>query len=107
MIRPRILFAAVPALGLLAVVPSPVSAAPTSSTVWLCRPGVKPDPCTPSLTTTRRSPTGQVLGVDRITATPNPAIDCFYVYPTVSDQKTPNANLQIDPTERSIALYQA
>jgi hypothetical protein len=29
------------------------------------------------------------------------------VYPTVSDQKTGNANLHIDPEERSIALYQA
>jgi hypothetical protein len=29
------------------------------------------------------------------------------VYPTVSDQKTGNANLQIDPEEKSIALYQA
>ena len=37
----------------------------------------------------------------------NPKIDCFYVYPTVSDQKTVNANLHIDPVERSIALYQA
>ena len=37
----------------------------------------------------------------------NPKIDCFYVYPTVSDQKGPNANLHIDPEERSIALYQA
>ena len=50
---------------------------------------------------------GAGAGRRRITATPNPAIDCFYVYPTVSDQKTPNANLQIDPEERSIALYQA
>jgi Protein of unknown function (DUF3089) len=93
-------------LGLLALVPTAAPAA-TSTTVWLCRPGLKPDPCTPSLTTTRVSPTGQALGVDHITATPNPSIDCFYVYPTVSDQKTPNANLQIDPEERSIALYQA
>jgi hypothetical protein len=37
----------------------------------------------------------------------HPAIDCFYVYPTVSDQKTGNANLHVDPAERSIALYQA
>ena len=37
----------------------------------------------------------------------HPKIDCFYVYPTVSDQKTPNASLRIDPEERSIALYQA
>jgi hypothetical protein len=36
-----------------------------------------------------------------------PPIDCFYVYPTVSDQSTPLANLQIDPEERSVALYQA
>ena len=36
-----------------------------------------------------------------------PKIDCFYVYPTVSDQPTANANLTIDPVERSIALYQA
>jgi hypothetical protein len=37
----------------------------------------------------------------------HPPIDCFYVYPTVSDQKGPNANLHIDPEEKSIALYQA
>jgi len=47
------------------------------------------------------------LSVDPVKATPNPNVDCFYVYPTVSDQKTPNANLHIDPEERSIALYQA
>jgi hypothetical protein len=40
-------------------------------------------------------------------ATRHPAIDCFYVYPTVSDQKTGNSNLQVDPEQRSIALYQA
>ena len=38
---------------------------------------------------------------------PSPAIDCFYVYPTVSGQTTGNSNLQIDPEEKSIALYQA
>ena len=36
----------------------------------------------------------------------HPAIDCFYVYPTVSGQKTGNANLHIDPEERSIVLQQ-
>jgi hypothetical protein len=35
------------------------------------------------------------------------AIDCFYVYPTVSDQLGPNADLSISPEVRSIALYQA
>jgi hypothetical protein len=37
----------------------------------------------------------------------NPKIDCFYVYPTVSQQATPNANLTIDPAERSVAIAQA
>jgi hypothetical protein len=42
-------------------------------------------------------------------ATPakDPPIDCFYVYPTVSDQKTQNATLQIDPEEKAIAVQQA
>ena len=37
----------------------------------------------------------------------HPTFDCFYVYPTVSDQKTTLANRHVDPEERSIALYQA
>ena len=36
-----------------------------------------------------------------------PKIDCFYVYPTVSDQKTPLADQADRPEQRSIALYQA
>jgi hypothetical protein len=42
-----------------------------------------------------------------VKAAKHPKVDCFYVYPTVSDQPTDNANLNIDPEERSIALYQA
>jgi len=47
------------------------------------------------------------LGVTRATAAARPAVDCFYVYPTVSDQKTPNADRTIDPQEVSIARFQA
>jgi hypothetical protein len=101
----RSLLAALLCTGALVVLPS-VAHAATPQTVWLCRPGLSPDPCTPSLTTTRLTPSGQRLGVDQVKATPNPNVDCFYVYPTVSDQKTPLANLQIDPEERSVALYQ-
>ena len=39
-------------------------------------------------------------------ARPRP-VDCFYVYPTVSDAPGPQAPLRIDPELRSIALYQA
>jgi hypothetical protein len=96
------------ALAAAAALPSAASAAsPTPKTVWLCRPGLASDPCTPGLGTTRFSPTGARLGVDRIATPKRPAIDCFYVYPTVSGQPTPQATLRIDPEERSIALFQA
>ena len=36
-----------------------------------------------------------------------PPIDCFYVYPTVSEQEGPNANLEIEPQETQIAVDQA
>jgi hypothetical protein len=85
-----------------------VAAAPAGAhTVWLCFPGKKPDPCTPGLSTTAYSPALTKLRVEHPKAVRKPKIDCFYVYPTVSDQKTGNANLQIDPEEKSIALYQA
>ncbi len=75
-------------------------------TVWLCKPGKEPDPCRVGLMTTRFSASGQRLGVENVRAGAR-KVDCFYVYPTVSDQQTQNANLHIDPEERSIALYQA
>ncbi len=78
-----------------------------AKTVWLCRPGLVDNPCTPSLTTTDAAFSGKVLGVHKTQAAAHPKIDCFYVYPTVSDQKSPNADLTVDPQERSIALYQA
>ena len=78
-----------------------------AKTVWLCFPGHRPDPCTPGLSTTVYTPTLKKIRVAHPRAVKNPRIDCFYVYPTVSGQPTGNANLHIDPVERSIALYQA
>lgn len=83
------------------------AAAQADSTVWLCRPGVSPDPCTPGLSTTRLSPAGAALGTVKVRADRTPAVDCFYVYPTVSHQTTENANLVIDPEENRVALFQA
>jgi Protein of unknown function (DUF3089) len=78
-----------------------------AKTVWLCKPGAKPDPCTPGLSTTVYSPSGAKLSVTHPKAVRKPTFDCFYVYPTVSGQPTGNSNLQIDPEQNSIALYQA
>jgi len=89
------------------------SAAPSSATtsspptVWLCLPGAAHDPCAPDLTVTRVSFAGGPREVAKGSPAPHPAIDCFYVYPTVSDQRTPNADLTVDPQERSIAGFQA
>jgi hypothetical protein len=91
----------------LAALAVPASAATPPATVWLCRPGLANNPCTPGRQTTRFTPAGQRIGVVTTGRTPTPGIDCFYVYPTVSDQKTPIANRAIGPEERSIALWQA
>ncbi|HTN79059.1 MAG TPA: DUF3089 domain-containing protein, partial [Acidimicrobiales bacterium] len=34
-------------------------------------------------------------------------VDCFYVYPTVSTQAGPNADLTIEPAEKTVAEAQA
>ncbi len=75
--------------------------------MWLCKPGLASNPCTPGLDTARFAPDGAALGTDRVKRARHPKIDCFYVYPTVSDQPTPAATRRIDPEIRSIALYQA
>jgi len=87
----------------LALAPATASA----GTVWLCEPGLKADPCSPRLDTTSFSPAGEKLATRVVRRARPRRIDCFYVYPTVSDQKTPVATRAIDPELRSIALYQA
>lgn len=76
-----------------------------ADTVWLCRPGGS-NPCKGSLKTTVKSFKAPKQVV-RPKAPRKPKIDCFYVYPTVSEQTTSVANLTIDPAEVAIANYQA
>jgi hypothetical protein len=99
------------ALGTVAVAAAlaAVGAGPASAkgTVWLCKPGTAPDPCNPGLSTTvYNAPLTHALRVEHPAAQRNPKIDCFYVYPTVSDEKSGNSDLKIQDTERSIATYQ-
>ena len=77
-----------------------------SQTVWLCRPGIKNNPCESSLTTTVVHPNGKKT-TQRSSDAENPPVDCFYVYPTVSAQPTVNANLDIDPELIAVAENQA
>jgi len=78
-----------------------------AATAWLCKPGLRANPCAGSLDTTVFTPAGRKLRVERVRAARRPTVDCFYVYPTTSEQKTPQATLRADPELRSIALYQA
>lgn len=93
--------------GVAATAATPAGAQAQPKTVWLCRPDMADNPCEPDLTTTRYDSSGRVLAVDAVKKATNPKVDCFYVYPTTSDQPTPQANLNVDPELRSIALYQA
>lgn len=77
----------------------------SSGIVWLCRPGLSHDPCAADLTTTVVHADGKKT-IQRATPAKDPPIDCFYVYPTVSKQTTPNANLHIDPEETAVAIAQ-
>ena len=82
---------------------SPAAAAPT---VWLCRPGAAPDPCATDLTTTLVA----ANGTRRIVPGPKPrntGLDCFYVYPTVSEESGANADLRIQKVETDVAVAQA
>jgi hypothetical protein len=73
---------------------------------WLCRPDMASSPCRGDQTTRYFAPDGSSY-VARPEVPADPAIDCFYVYPTVSNQPTPNATQSPDPEVKSIALYQA
>src|SRR5580698_1572745 len=66
--------------------------APTA-TVWLCRPGLANDPCTANLNATSIASNGSTTVVPAKSVR-NSRFDCFYVYPTVSEQLTDNSNLK-------------
>jgi pimeloyl-ACP methyl ester carboxylesterase len=75
--------------------------------VWLCRPGLANNPCITNLETGIFSPAGTLESTFTPPANPNPPVDCFYIYPTVSAETTPISNLAIQPAETDVALYQA
>jgi len=71
---------------------------------WLCRPG-RQDACAVDLTTTVISAEGK-LSRETWTADPNAPVDCFYVYPTVSTDQTPNSDMNPDPAEMNVVRQQ-
>jgi len=87
--------------------PSPTTEARLGlGTVWLCRPGLARDPCVSDLTTTEVARSGATR-VERTRPARDAAVDCFYVYPTISGQPTVNSNLAVGFRQRAVALAQA
>jgi hypothetical protein len=71
---------------------------------WLCRPGGQ-DACAIDHTTTIVAADGK-LTRETWKADPNAPIDCFYVYPTVSTDQTPNSDMTADPAETNVIKQQ-
>ena len=71
---------------------------------WLCRPG-RHDACDVDLTTTVIAPDGK-LNRETWAADTSAPIDCFYVYPTVSTDPTPNSDMIADEAERNVIRQQ-
>ena len=71
---------------------------------WLCRPG-RQDACTVDLSTTIVAADGK-LTREEFTPNPKAPIDCFYVYPTVSNDPTANSDMDAGPEERSVIRAQ-
>ena len=82
--------------------PAPDYAKPET---WLCLPGCA-DPCGANQDATVIRADGSRTA-ERFAAAAKPAFDCFYVYPTVSLDQTPNSDLNPGDEERRVAAFQA
>jgi pimeloyl-ACP methyl ester carboxylesterase len=94
-------------LAAAALLPSLASAQAVDYSVdsnWLCRPGGQ-DACAIDLTTTVVRADG-TTSREAFTANPSAPIDCFYVYPTVSTDTTPNSDTSPDAAELRVVAQQ-
>ena len=88
--------------------PSAESALPmfySNDSAWLCRPG-RIDPCAADQTVTVIEADGTTR-VEPFVADAERPFDCFYVYPTVSLDRSPNSDLSPGEEERRVAFAQA
>jgi hypothetical protein len=90
--------------GAAAVAQPPTPNDYSNSKSWLCRPGGH-DACDVDLTTTVIGPAGK-LTKEKWKPNPNATVDCFYVYPTVSTDPTPNSDMNPDAAELNVIRQQ-
>lgn len=71
---------------------------------WVCRPGAE-GLCTSGLDSVAITPDGHQT-VHAFTPAPTPPIDCFYVYPTVSEESSAYSDLRLAPEIAIVARDQ-
>lgn len=74
-------------------------------TNWLCHPGKEDDACSANLDHTVVNADGTLEEIS-FQASDAPLVDCFYVYPTISFDATPNSDLNAGPEEERVAALQ-
>lgn len=72
---------------------------------WLCRPELTDDPCSGDLDTTIVEADGTTT-IESFAVDPDAPIDCFYVYPTISSDATPNSDLEAGNEEIQVVRNQ-
>ena len=87
--------------------PAPASPAPDykQDSAWLCRPG-RADACSANQDVTIIKADGK-RKIEKFKPAVAPQFDCFYVYPTVSNDPTPNSDMTPGPEENAVAAFQA
>jgi hypothetical protein len=76
----------------------------SNPSIWLCRPG-RQDACTEPQDATIVAANGSFTH-EAFHPAKNPPIDCFYVYPTVSNETTGNSDLTITRAEKNVVNTQ-
>lgn len=71
---------------------------------WICLPA-RQDSCAVDQSTTIITAAGKMT-TEPWSANPSAPIDCFYVYPTISSQQTPNSNMSLGPDEKGVVRAQ-
>lgn len=100
------LFTGVVSIAALITAPT-AGAAPAAGSAprWLCSPALSNDPCDlPGDTTDLRT---RVATTPKALSEADKPVDCFYVYPTVSNQVSLTADRVASPEVKSIARFQA
>lgn len=97
---------AIPALAFTALTAQAQDPDYSEASNWLCRADDSDlGACDVDLTTTVVHSNGRLIREDFVKAD-NPPIDCFYVYPTVSLDTTPNSDLVAGPEEYNVITQQ-